>query len=54
MAAERGRDVSARSLARALSSVKSFYGWWAERDGFDATTSCPPARPATSAACRAH
>jgi integrase/recombinase XerC len=38
MAAERGRDVSARSLARALSSVKSFYGWWAERDGFDATT----------------
>jgi integrase/recombinase XerC len=38
MAAERGREVSARSLARALSSVKSFYGWWAERDGFDATT----------------
>lgn len=37
MAAERGREVSARSLARALSSVKSFYGWWAERDGFDAT-----------------
>jgi integrase/recombinase XerC len=37
MAAERGRDVGARSLARALSSVKSFYGWWAERDGFDAT-----------------
>jgi integrase/recombinase XerC len=38
MAAEREREVSARSLARALSSVKSFYGWWAERDGFDATT----------------
>jgi integrase/recombinase XerC len=37
MAAERGRGVGARSLARALSSVKSFYGWWAERDGFDAT-----------------
>ena len=37
MAAERGRGVSARSLARQLSSVKSFYRWWAERDGFDAT-----------------
>jgi integrase/recombinase XerC len=37
MAAERARGVGARSLARALSSVKSFYGWWAERDGFDAT-----------------
>ncbi|MCU4655100.1 tyrosine recombinase XerC [Roseibacterium sp. SDUM158016] len=38
MAAERARGVGARSLARALSSVKSFYGWWAERDGFDATS----------------
>jgi integrase/recombinase XerC len=37
MAAERDRGLGARSLARALSSVKSFYGWWAERDGFDAT-----------------
>jgi integrase/recombinase XerC len=37
MAAERARGVGARSLARQLSSVKSFYGWWAERDGFDAT-----------------
>lgn len=37
MAGERERDVGARSLARALSSIKSFYGWWAERDGFDAT-----------------
>ena len=37
MASERGRGVSARSLARQLSSVKSFYRWWAERDGFDAT-----------------
>ncbi|MFW5655762.1 MAG: tyrosine recombinase XerC [Roseicyclus sp.] len=37
MAAERDRGMGARSLARALSSVKSFYGWWAERDGFDAT-----------------
>jgi len=37
MAHERGRGLSARSLSRALSSVKSFYGWWAEREGFDAT-----------------
>lgn len=37
MAHERGRGVSARSLARALSAVKSFYRWLSERDGFDAT-----------------
>lgn len=37
MAHERGRGVSARSLARELSSVKNFAGWMAERDGFDAT-----------------
>lgn len=37
MAHERGRGLSSRSLARALSSVKSFYRWFAERDGFDAT-----------------
>jgi len=38
MADQRKRGVGARSLARRLSAVKSFYGWWAERDGFDATT----------------
>ena len=37
MAHERGRGVSARSLARSLSAVKSFYRWLAERDGFDPT-----------------
>ncbi|HID66917.1 MAG TPA: tyrosine recombinase XerC [Roseibacterium sp.] len=37
MAAQRARDVGARSLARRLSAVKAFYKWWAERDGFDAT-----------------
>ena len=37
MAAERGAGVGARSLARKLSAVKSFYRWWAEREGFDAT-----------------
>lgn len=37
MAHERGRGVSARSLARSLSAVKSFYRWLSERDGFDPT-----------------
>ncbi len=37
MAFERGRGVGARSLARKLSAVKSFFRWLAERDGFDAT-----------------
>ena len=32
MAHERGRGLSARSLARALSAVKGFYRWLAERD----------------------
>ena len=38
MAAERGRGLSARSLARALSAVKGFTVWLAEREGVDATT----------------
>jgi integrase/recombinase XerC len=38
MASERGRGVSARSLARALSAVKSFTAWLADREGADATT----------------
>ncbi len=37
MANERNRGVGARSLARSLSAVKSFYRWLSERDGFDAT-----------------
>lgn len=37
MAQERGRGVSARSLARALSAVKGFTGWLADRNGWDAT-----------------
>jgi len=37
MAHERARGVSARSLARALSAVKSFYRWLSEREGFDPT-----------------
>lgn len=37
MAAQRGRGVGSRSLARRLSAVKSFFRWWSERDGFDAT-----------------
>ncbi len=37
MAHERARGLSARSLARALSAVKSFTRWSADRQGFDAT-----------------
>lgn len=37
MAHERGRGIAARSLARSLSAVKSFYRWLAQRDGFDPT-----------------
>lgn len=37
MAAQRGRGVGARSLARGLSAVRSFYNWWSDRDGFDAS-----------------
>ena len=37
MAHERGRGLSARSLARSLSAVKNFVSWVAERDGFDPT-----------------
>ncbi|MEM6638157.1 MAG: tyrosine recombinase XerC [Pseudomonadota bacterium] len=35
MAYERQRGISARSLARSLSAVKSFLAWIARRDGFD-------------------
>ncbi len=38
MAAERGRGLSARSLARSLSAVKNFLGWLAQWQGFDTTT----------------
>ncbi|EEE38999.1 tyrosine recombinase XerC [Rhodobacteraceae bacterium KLH11] len=37
MADQRNSDVSARSLARKLSAVKSFYRWLAEREGFEPT-----------------
>lgn len=38
MAAERARGTGARSLTRRLSAVKSFYRWWSDRAGFDATS----------------
>ena len=38
MAHERGRGVSARSLARALSAVKTFTAWAVDHAGGDATT----------------
>ncbi|WP_443020472.1 tyrosine recombinase XerC [Shimia sp. Alg240-R146] len=37
MASERADGLSARSLARKLSAVKSFYRWLADREGFDPT-----------------
>lgn len=37
MAAERGRGVSARSLARTLSAVRGFHRWLSEREGIEAT-----------------
>lgn len=37
MASERARGVSARSLARSLSAVKTFTSWLAEREGFEPT-----------------
>ncbi len=37
MAAERGRGVTARSLARSLSAVKGFTAWLADREQIDAT-----------------
>jgi integrase/recombinase XerC len=37
MAHERGRGLSARSLARALSAVKGFHAWLAEAHGIEAS-----------------
>ncbi len=37
MAAQRARGVGSRSLARRLSAVKTFFRWWSEREGFDAS-----------------
>ena len=38
MADLRRQNISPRSLARKLSAVKSFYQWFSEKEGFDATT----------------
>ncbi len=37
MSHERGRGIVARSLARSLSAVKTFYRWLSEREGFEPT-----------------
>jgi integrase/recombinase XerC len=49
MAHERRRGVSARSLARALSAVKGFYGWFGEREGFEPTAVLATRAPKFSA-----
>lgn len=49
MAHERARGVAPRSLARALSAVKSFVGWLADREGFDATAILSTRAPKFSA-----
>jgi integrase/recombinase XerC len=45
MAHERGRGLSARSLARALSAVKAFLRWLSDREGFDATAALSARSP---------
>lgn len=37
MASERARGVGARSMARSLSAVKTFYRWLSDREEFEAT-----------------
>ena len=54
MAHERGRGLSARSLARSLSAVKSFHVWLAEARGLPAPGGQRDARAAASRrGCRA-
>lgn len=45
MAHERGRGVGARSMARALSAVKGFTAWLADREGVDATAALSTRAP---------
>ena len=45
MAHERGRGVGARSLARAMSAVKGFTAWLADREGLDATAALSTRAP---------
>lgn len=49
MAATRRQDVGARSMARKLSAVKSFYRWLAEREGFEPTAVLATRSPKFSA-----
>ncbi len=49
MAHERGRGLSARSLARALSAVKGFYRWLSEREHFEPTAVLSARAPRFSA-----
>lgn len=47
MANERARGTGARSLARRLSAVKTFFRWLAAREGFDPTTVLSTRAPRT-------
>jgi len=49
MAHERSRGLSARSLARSLSAVKTFYRWLSEREGFEPTAVLSARAPKFSA-----
>ena len=53
MAAERGRGIEARSLARALSAVKGFTAWAADRLGRTRPPSCRRGGHGIAAACPA-
>ncbi|MGB3280764.1 MAG: tyrosine recombinase XerC [Pseudorhodobacter sp.] len=45
MAHERGRGVGARSMSRALSAVKGFTAWLADREGLDASAALSTRAP---------
>ncbi|SIO56177.1 integrase/recombinase XerC [Rhodovulum sp. ES.010] len=45
MAHARGRGLSARSLARAVSAVKAFFRWYGRREGFEPTAALSARAP---------
>lgn len=51
-ASERARGLSARSLARRMSAVRSFIRWISDRHGFDASKALAARSPGSSGRCR--